>query len=187
MRKCTQWLVATAALIAVSAQAADHGEFRISPFLGFAQTKVDGRHAEFGQTRKYEGWTAGISAGYRTTFGLLVEAGTSASGDLFVGWATGGELRELYAAAGYDFEFAKDWHFTPKIGWTSWDLKAGELEDLVDGAGQLTRKLDGEDVYLELAIARRLGRHVDVGLSLREADVNFGSARSATFTFAWSF
>jgi hypothetical protein len=187
MRKRTKWLVAATALIAASAQAADRGEFWISPHLGLSEAKVDGRHREFGQTQKYEGWTTGISAGYRAPFGLVIELGTSATGELFFGWATGGEIRENYAAVGYDLEFAKDWHFRPKIGLTDWELQAGELEDLVDDNGELTESRDGEALYLELGIARKVSDHIAVGFMLRAADVDFGSARSASINFNWTF
>jgi hypothetical protein len=187
MEKSIKWLVVAAAFIAASANAADPGQFRVTPYLGFANAKVEGRHLEFGETQKYEGWTAGISAGYRTSFGLVFELGTSASGEPILGWATGGELRETYGAVGYDIRFADDWHFTPKIGMTSWKLKAGELEELVDNSGQLRDSLNGEDVYLELAIAREFNSHLSMGLSYKEANVDFGSARSAAFSLSWGF
>jgi hypothetical protein len=187
MRRNIKWSAAAAAFLAVSAEAADRGNFWVAPHLGFAQARVAGQNLEFGQTEKFEGWTAGISAGYRTHFGLLAELGTSASGDLFIGWATGGELRETYAAVGYDVEFARDWHFIPKVGLTDWELKAGEFEELVDEQGNLTESLDGQDVYLELGIGREFGEHMAVGFALREADVSFGRARSAAIRFTWNF
>jgi len=185
MAKNTKWLAAAAALMAVSANAADRGQFRLTPFVGLANEKVDGSHLEFGETRKYEGWTVGISAGYRSTFGLVVEVGTSASGEPSLGWATGGELRETYGAVGYDFKLAHDWHFTPKIGVTGWKLQAGALEGLVDD-GRLRDEIDGEGVYLELAIGHEFNSHVALGCSYKELNVDFGSARSAALTFTWS-
>jgi hypothetical protein len=187
MGKDINWLVVTAGLIAASANAADRGQFRVTPYLGLAHAKVDGRHLEFGQTTRYEGWTAGISASYRTSFDLVFEFGTSATGEPIFGWATGGEIRETYAAVGYDIRFADDWHFTPKIGMTSWELQAGELEDLVNESGELRDSLDGEDVYLELAIAREFNSHLSMGLSYKEANVGFGSSRSAAISLSWGF
>src|SRR5688572_19567687 len=118
MGKNIEWSVVAAAALAVSAQAAQagNGEFRISPFLGLAGTEVDGRYQEFGQAFEYDGYTVGISAAWRAPFGLVTEIGTSASGDPFFGWATGGELREVYAAVGYDFDVAENWRITPKLG-----------------------------------------------------------------------
>jgi hypothetical protein len=190
MGKNIRWPVVAAAALAASAQAVqagNGGEFRISPFLGLAGTEVDGRYQEFGRTFEYDGYTVGISAAWRAPFGLVAEAGTSASGDPYFGWATGGELREVYAAVGYDFDVAEDWRITPKLGWTSWELKAGEIEDLVDDRGEETDSIDGEDPFVELVVARRFGEHIAIGLALRAADVEFGKSRSAAFTLSWTF
>jgi hypothetical protein len=190
MEKNIRWSVVAAAALGASAQAvqaANGGELRISPFLGLAGTEVDGRYQQFGQAFEYDGYTVGISAAYRAPFGWVAEIGTSASGDPFFGWATGGELREVYAAVGYDFDVAANWRITPKLGWTSWELKAGEIEDLVDERGEHAESIDGEDPFVELVIAREFGEHIAIGLAVRATDVEFGKSRSAAFTLSWTF
>jgi Outer membrane protein beta-barrel domain len=187
MKKRMMWLSATAlALMAARAGAGDNGQFRVMPSLGFAHVKVDGQHLEFGETTGYDGWAAGISAGYRAPFGLVVELGMSAYGEPIFGWATGGELRERYGAVGYDFEFGDGWHVTPKVGLTSWRLKGGELEDLIDDAGELRDELDDDDVHFELSLAKEFNPHVGIGLSFKQTNVDFGSARSVTCAFIWT-
>ena len=182
-----KWSGAAAVLMAAAAHAEDKGQFQVTPYLGFSNVEVKGRHLEFGDSQGYDGWTIGLSAGYRTSFGLVAEIGTSASGDLFVGWVTGGELREDYLAAGYDLEFGDGWHFTPKAGVTRWTLKAGELEDLVDDSGELRDELDGTDLFGELGLTRDLGSHAAIGISVRGVGADFGSAVSAAFRFTWGF
>ncbi len=76
MDKKTKWSgVAVAALIAGAANAGDHGQFQITPYLGHAQVRVDGQYLEFGASETIDQWIAGISAGYRAPFGLVVEIG----------------------------------------------------------------------------------------------------------------
>jgi hypothetical protein len=127
-----------------------------------------------------------LSVGYRAPFGLVAEIGTSASGEPIFGWASGGELRERYGAVGYDIGFGKGWHFVPKIGLTKWRLDAGELQDLVDESGEVQESLHGSDPYIELSLTRTFNPHVAIGFTLKEADVEFGEARSAAFRFVWS-
>ena len=101
MDKKTKWSgAAVVALIAGAANAGDHGEFQITPYLGHANVKVDGQYLERGSSESYTQWLVGISAGYRAPFGLVVEIGTAAAGEPILGWAVGGEVRETYGAVG---------------------------------------------------------------------------------------
>ncbi len=66
MDKKTKWSgAAVVALIAGAANAGDHGQFQITPYLGHAKVKVDGQYLEFGGSETYDQWMVGISAGYR--------------------------------------------------------------------------------------------------------------------------
>ena len=184
----TKWLgIAALSLAAGVANAAERGQFRVTPYIGHSQVGVDGRHREFGESERYDGLAVGIAVGYRTSFGLIMEIGTSAAGDPVFGWARGGELRERYVAAGYDLEFAGHWHFIPRIGLTKWTLKDGAFDDLFDDAGEPRDSLDGENAFVEVALDRWFTEHVSAGLSFRAADVDFGSATSVALTFTWSF
>jgi hypothetical protein len=186
MGSIAKWCGCAALIVAAgAANAGDRGQFQVTPYLGFSKVEVDGRHLEFAQSQTYDGWSAGISVGYRAPFGLLVEIGTSASGEPILGWAAGGELRERYLAAGYDFEFGDDWHFTPKLGVTRWRLEGGDLEELVDDSGQLTDELDSDDVYLELGISKQFNPHVSAGFFIKRADIDVGGATSLAATFTW--
>jgi len=185
--KNTKWSgVAVVALLAGAANGGDRGQFQITPYLGHANVKVDGRYLEFGNSESFDQWLAGISAAYRAPFGLVVEIGTAATGEPIFGWATGGEVRETYGALGYEFELGRGWHLAPKLGLTSWRLKGGDLEDVVDGSGELRDSLDGEDVYLEIDATRHFNSHVGIGLSLKYAAVEFGEVTSLAFRFVWS-
>ena len=188
MGNTAKWSAAAAlAVIAGAAHAGDRGDFRITPYLGRGSLRVDGRHLQSGQSQTYQNWVTGISVGYRAPFGLVVELGTSATGEPLVGWATGGELREDYLAAGYDLVFGNAWHFTPRLGVTRWSLESGVLGDLLDDSGQERQSLDGDDAYVELALTKELNRHVALGASFRQADASFGSTRALAFTAVFSF
>jgi len=187
MDKKTKWsAAAVVALIAGTANAGDRGQFQITPYVGHANVRVDGQYLEFGDSESFTQWIAGISAGYRAPFGLVVEIGTAASGEPLFGWAVGGEVRETYGAVGYDFELGRGWNITPKLGLTNWELQSGELEDVVDGSGELQDRIDGEDAFLEIAVTKHFNSHVGIGFSLRHAEVEFGSVSSAAFRFVWS-
>lgn len=174
------------ALAAGIAHAGDGGEFQVTPSLGYAHVRVEGRHLEFGESTNYEGLGVGLTTGYRAPFGLVVELGLSSSGNPAIGWATGGELRELCFAAGYDFKFGKGWHVTPKLGLTSWKLESGALESLVDSAGREQDSLDGDDPFVEVGLARELNPHIELGVSVRHAETSFGNAGSVAVTFTWN-
>lgn len=187
MDKKTKWsAAAVAALIAGGANAGDRGQFQITPYVGHANVRVDGQYLEFGDRQSYSQWVAGITAGYRAPFGLVVEIGMAASGEPLFGWVVGGELRETYGAVGYDFELGRGWNITPKLGLTNWELQGGQREDVVDGSGQLQDRIDGEDAFLEIAVTRHFNSHVGIGFSLRHAEVEFGSVSSGAFRFVWS-
>ena len=187
MDKKTKWSgVAAAALIAGAANAGDRGQFQITPYVGHAQVRIDGQYLEFGDNETVDQWIAGISAGYRAPFGLVVEIGTAATGEPMFGWGSAGDVRETYGAVGYDFELGRGWHLTPKLGLTNWQLQGGEFEDLVDGSGELRDSIDGEDAYLEIAVTKNINSHVGMGFSLRHAEVEFGQVSSAAFRFVWS-
>jgi hypothetical protein len=187
MDKKTKWSgAAVVALVAGAAHAGDRGQFQLTPYLGHANVNVEGRYLEFGASETYTQWLVGISAGYRAPFGLVVEIGTAAAGEPILGWAVGGEVRETYGAVGYDFELGRGWNITPKLGLTSWELQGGDLEDVVDGNGELRDAIDGDDAFLELAVTKHFSSHVGIGFSLRHAEVDFGSVSSAAFRFVWS-
>ena len=187
MDKKTKWSgVAVAALIAGAAHAGDRGQFQITPYLGHAQLRVDGQYLEFGASETIDQWIAGISAGYRAPFGLVVEIGVARTGEPMFGWAAAGDLHETYGAVGYDFELGRGWNITPKLGLTNWELQGGELEDVVDGSGELRDSIDGDDAFLEVAVTKHFNSHVGIGFSLRHADVEFGQVSSAAFRFVWS-
>jgi len=187
MKSKTKWAgVAVVALAAGGATAGDRGQFQITPYVGHAQVRVDGKYLEFGDNETIDQWIAGISAGYRAPFGLVVEIGTAATGEPMFGWAVGREVRETYGAVGYDFELGRGWHVTPKLGLTSWHLHGGELEDVVDGSGELRDSIDGEDAYLEIAVTKHFNSHVGIGFSLRHAELEIGQLSSAAFRFVWS-
>jgi len=187
MKKMTRWSgIAVAALIAGTVNAGDRGQFQITPYVGHAQLRVDGQYLEFGNSETLDQWIAGISAGYRASFGLLVEIGTAASGEPMFGWGFAGDVRETYGAVGYDFELGRGWHVTPKLGYTNWELQGGEFEDVVDGSGELQDRIDGEDAYLEIAVIKHFNSHVGIGFALRHAEVEFGQVTSAAFQFVWS-
>jgi hypothetical protein len=61
---------------------------------------VDGTYLEFGDSETFDQWIAGISAGYRAPFGLVVEIGTAATGETDVRLGQGGEVRETYGRSG---------------------------------------------------------------------------------------
>lgn len=187
MDRKTKWsCAAVVVLIAGAANGGDRGQFQISPYLGNARVKVDGAHLEFGENQTYDQWIAGISAAYRAPFGLVVEIGTAATGEPMFGWATGGEVRETYGAVGYDFDLGRGWYLAPKLGLTSWRLKGGEFEDVIDGSGELRDSIDGEDAYLELSATKHFNPHVGIGISIRHAEFEFGQATSLAFKFVWS-
>ena len=175
-----------AALLAGAAGAGDKGSFQVTPYLGMSSVKVEGRYLEFGTTDNLDQWQAGIAASYRAPFGLVLEIGKSATGDLYIGWLTGGEVRETYGAVGYDFRLAHGWHLAPKIGLTRWRLEGSEFEDLVGDSGELRESLDGDDPYVELAVDKEFNPHIGIGLSLRHADVEFGHVQSIAFKFIWT-
>ncbi len=187
-KKNTAAIAAITMLIAGIAHAGDgdRGQFQLTPYVGHAQVRIDGQYLEFGDSETFDQWIAGISAGYRAPFGLVAELGTAASGEPMFGWAVGGEVRETYVAVGWDFELGRGWNITPKLGFTNWELQGGDLEDVVDGSGQLRDRIDGEDAYLEVAVTKHLNSHVGLGFSLRHAEVEFGQVSSAAFRFVWS-
>ena len=130
--------------------------------------------------------SATISTAQTISEFLVAELGTAASGEPMFGWAVGGEVRETYVAVGWDFELGRGWNITPKLGFTNWELQGGDLENVVDGSGQLRDRIDGEDAYLEVAVTKHLNSHVGLGFSLRHAEVEFGQVSSAAFRFVWS-
>jgi hypothetical protein len=188
MEKGTKWLSAAAlALVAGVANATDSGQFRVTPYVGHSRVNVEGEYLESGTGETMDQWIVGISAGYRAPFGLLVEIGIAASGEPVFGWLGAGDVRETYVAAGFDFDLGNDWHLSPKLGMTNWELQGGELQDVVDESGELRDSIDGKDAYLELAVTKYFNSHVGIGFSLRHSEVEFGEVNSAAFNFVWAF
>ena len=187
MLKSAVALAMLCALTTGSAFAAEKTEFQISPRVGRGELKLDQFKNVDDDLYEQDTAGAGVSFGVLTRVGLLVEIGTETFGnwDLFNA-DDEFELRQYYAALGYQFELGEGWRLVPKVGRTKWKLSSDEgwlfHDDDVDS--DIAR---GYEHFWEIGFGKRVNDVMTLGAALRSADFDFGRAGSVSFVMTFGF
>jgi hypothetical protein len=187
MRKLSVALAMLCALTTGSAMAAEKTEFQISPRVGRGELKLDQFKNVDDDLAEQDTAGAGVSFGVLTPVGLLVEIGTESFGNW--DWFNADdefELRQYYAALGYQFELGEGWRLVPKVGRSKWKLTSDEgwlvHDDDVDE--EVAR---GYEYFWELGFGKRVNDVMTLGASVRSGDFDFGSAGSVSFVMTFGF
>ncbi|HEY5809051.1 MAG TPA: outer membrane beta-barrel protein [Povalibacter sp.] len=162
-------------------------EFQISPRAGRGELQLDQFRGVNDGLAEVDTIGLGVSFGFLTPIGVLLEAGTESYGnfdlfnadDEFV-------LRQYYAALGYQFELGDGWRLTPKVGRGKWKLTSEEgwliHDDDVD-----TTVDRGYENFWELGVGKRVNDVMTLGASVRSGDYDFGEAGSVSFVMTFGF
>jgi hypothetical protein len=185
-----KWLVAALGLLAAGgASAQDQSGFVIEPFVGYSHLRIDHDKMVDGETNRLDQVLAGVSLGYKTPFGLVINAGYSNAihDDIFVfDFASGYELDQYYGTVGYEFDFGSGWRFTPKAGRARWRLQSDDRQ-LLDNFGEQQKFLDGYENFVEVSLMRNISQSISMGLTARDVDADFGHSRSGAFAVTFAF
>lgn len=183
-----KWLVvALCGLAAGNAFADNRTEMQITPYAGYSHLRIDGPFLEGGETERMDQAMGGVTFGFLTPIGVVLEAGTNFAfhEDIFDEDNDFG-LDQDYAAIGYQFDFAEGWRFVPKIGRMKWKLTSDD-RDLVDALGEPREQLRGYDNFYEASLMRHVSKSIALGLNFRDVDTQYGHSRSGTFVVTFGF
>jgi hypothetical protein len=183
-----KWLVALAASLASGgAFAENQGELQISPYVGYTHMRLEGAQLRSGETTRFDLLLGGVTLGYVTPIGIVIEAGTSnAFHDQWFDDDEDFSLDTDYAALAYQIDTGNGWRFVPKVGRMSWKVTSGGRE-LVDELGDRHRTTRGNENFYELSLLRHVSKSIVLGVNVKDVDAEFGHARSAVFTVSFGF
>src|SRR3954463_879780 len=73
-----KWLVALAGCLAANgAWAENGGEMQITPYGGYSHMRIEGAHLPSREADRFDLLLGGVTVGYKTPIGIVIEAGTS--------------------------------------------------------------------------------------------------------------
>jgi hypothetical protein len=170
----TAMALVSAVLGGVLAAPSAAGEVQVGARWGATRLEVDGSRLSSGNDVNDRLISSGLTLGYRWTRGMLLEIGTSGSGDFF-DFLNINSLDHTWLAAGWQFDLNDRWRLTPKAGLVATELTSSE-EDIFEG-GEPVDRFDDTVPFLELTIGRRLGRYFMVGMYFRENFEEFGGSQ----------
>lgn len=172
--------------IAAPALAVD-SEFQISPRAGRGELQLDQFRGVDDRLAEIDTGGLGVSFGFLTPIGVLLEAGTESYGNFdFFNADDEFVLRQHYAAVGYQFELGSGWRITPKVGRSKWKLTSeqGWLIHDDDVDSDVAR---GYENFWELGFGKRVNDVMTLGASVRSGDYDFGEASSVSFVMTFGF
>lgn len=177
----TQWLVAGLLALGLAGNAGA-GEMQYAFKIGGSMLKVDPERIEDGEGSSTNGVAVGLSLGYRTDAGLLVELGILGSGNVDSELLSGIVHKSL--GVGWQFE-REGWRLTPKAGLVHSYLDAAGGRELIED-GRPSERFTDTVPFIEAAAERRLGEHFGIGLYLRHVFEDFGDSQAWGISLSWN-
>lgn len=185
MKESTWKATAAVAMAMALAGTCQAGEFQLGTRLGMTNLSIDGARMRDGIRVKGDGIGFGITAGYRTPLGLVIEAAIMGSADISDSESllSGTVHKSLAVGWQYDLE---QWRITPKAGFTHTYLDgSGGRNFLEDGAP--SERFTDTVPFIEANVERRVGRHFAVGAFVRHVFEDFGDSQAIGLSVAWYF
>jgi hypothetical protein len=179
-------LALLAALLCSQARASE-AEFQITPRLGFGEITLDPGVTSITTEKHIDTADAGVSFGYVTPFGLVLEGGLQFQSN-FSFFGTFDELAflERYVAAGYQLEFGNGFRLTPKVGRTRWRLRNEEGRFLNPGP-EAREEIKGYEDFWEVNFSKTISEYVALGVRYKSAEYDFGRVESFMFVTTFGF
>jgi len=166
---------------------ARESELQISPRAGHGELKIDAFRGVNEKLEDLDTLGLGVSFGFLTPVGVLVEVGEENYGnfDLF---DADDEFRlvQRYIGIGYQFELGDGWRLVPKVGRSHWKLTSEEGQ-LFNPGPEETRVIRGDEYFWEIGFGRRVSKVMALGASVRSGDYDFGRASSLSFVMTFGF
>jgi hypothetical protein len=132
-------------------------------------------------------FSMGMFGGYNFDSGLLVEAGFSGetSDDIFEAY----DVFQLIGLLGYTFRLGQDFTFTPKAGFSAWELDTFQsgLFDLFGDGEDEEFSYDGTDPVIVLEGEYSLNKLLQFNLSYTHGSYDFGDLDSFRFGVEFDF
>ena len=174
-----------AALLCNSATASE-AEFQITPRLGFGEITLDPGVLSTTQT-DIDTADAGVSFGYLTPFGLVLEAGLQYQSNFSL-FGAFDEIAflERYVAAGFQVAFGNGFRLTPKVGRTRWRLRNEEGAFLNPGP-EAREEIKGYEDFWEVSFSKTISDYVAMGVRYKAAEYDFGRVESVMFVTTFGF
>jgi hypothetical protein len=185
MRTAFVW---TLLLALCSGQAvAAESEFQINPRFGRGELRIDEFQGLDDELAELETFGLGVTFAVVTPIGLLFAAGQDSFGNFDVFNATDEfNLVERFVEIGYQIELGDGWRLVPKAGRSRWKLTSEEGQLFHPGPEE-TRVLRGYEYFWEVGLARRINKHMALGVTARAGDFEFGRSRSVAFLMSFGF
>lgn len=180
--------LATALLLlqAPYVKAADIGEFQISPRIGKSTLDIKGDVLANHEHVDIDTLATGVTLGYVSPIGLMVEGGYVKQGNWdWFGATDEYKLSEYSLAIGYQFETPHGFRIVPKIGRVRWDLysKQDTFDDFtIVGNREDERTIRSYDDFWEVTLQKKISKSVALGVTYKDNHYDFGNARAIAFT-----
>lgn len=161
--------------------------FYITPQIGNVNLSIDGEYTLSNTNLSEDNIESGIAAGIQTESNIVLEVGVlySDSIDLF-DFGDTYNFSQIQALVGYEFQPNEHFIFTPKIGFSFWDLE-GEEGIFLNPGNEATSSLDGNDFIWSLDFEFPVYEHVNIHFSYANNNFEFGKAETTTFGVTFEF
>jgi hypothetical protein len=184
-----KWLVVVLGGLAAGNAFAEGGraELQITPYVGYSHLRIDSPYLLDGEAKRMDQLLGGVTAGFLTPFGAVVEVGNSEAfhEDIFED-DNDFSINQRYVAVGYQFDFSDGWRFVPKVGRARWRLYSDDRA-LIDTAGERHETLRGYNNFFEASLMRHVSESIALGINYKDIDSDFGHSRSGAFVVTFGF
>lgn len=173
-------LLASSALAGVATAAESTDRFEVTPRLGVTTLSLDAQALKSNQPIEEDAGQLGVNLRYVNHFGPMVEVGHNAQRTR--NWDDHDNalrLTQYELAVGWQFETAKGFRITPKVGRARWDLYSPDALLTQTKAGTNTRR--GYDTFWELSLEKTVTDSIALGVAFRDNGYEFGNVRSVAF------
>ncbi|MCW8997276.1 MAG: outer membrane beta-barrel protein [Kangiellaceae bacterium] len=164
----------------------EEGIWEIGFILGATDVSISDRYTFSNEKESSVSLSAGWELGYHWPKGYHLETSYIVSNDLDLGITDSYDLTQFNVLFGYSYKITDSITFTPKIGFSSWDLDTREGA-LFNPGPEETFEYDGMDLTYELNLEVPIGYDLTFNLAYENTNFDFGEISIANLGLSFEF
>ena len=164
----------------------DQGIWELGFILGATDVTISEQFTFSNERESNVAVSAGLELAYRWPEGFHLETSYIFSNDLDFGIVDSYDLSQFNILFGYSFKLSESVTFTPKVGFSSWDLHTREGA-LFNPGPEDRFEYDGTDFTYELDLEIPIGYDLTFNLGYENTDFDFGEISITNLGLSFEF